>query len=250
MLENLNPLADGGVAKPITLPPNMWTLNVVCALGQATDRKGNILNPMFVFTAGIAMGLLQLFVLFLVVYDIDPSATPYTEKPAAPWKTSPLTVNCMKFVMVFFLGMSVVAEAGDAYDNFIVGVGVDKRDLLTRRFNVLFIPAFHYFITMSVILAGVSVILSCQAVPDILYNSMAIVFITQVDELFWNFISQTFEVEAEWQVMICESQMSEAQLLKKCIVMFPMLWGFCLLGRAWYRDQMPALIVRVIANAT
>lgn len=228
---------------------NLWTLNLLAAQGNAWSGRRNTenqLRPMLVFIGAIAMGLTQLFTLFLIVYDIDPAASPYTEKPSAPWKTSAVTVNCMKFVMVFFLGMAVVDEAGDAYDNYINGMGVDREKLKIPRFVVLFIPLFHYVITLFVILTGVSVILSCQAVPDILYNSMAILFITQVDEYFWGFCSRAFDIDAEWSVEL--GVVPQVKLLKKCIIMFPMLWGFCLMGRAWYRDQMPALIVRVVAK--
>jgi len=233
----------------IELAANFWTLNVVAARGRATDRKGNVISPVFVFLAAMFMGVLQVFTLFLIVYDIDPSASPYTVKPEAPWKTSAVTVNCMKFVMAFFLGMSVVAEAGDAYDNYVYGMGLDSEELLVHRFWVILVPLFHYLITLTVMVAGVSVILSCQAVPQILFNSNAILFITQVDELFWGFFERTFDIQANWVIEINESDVLEVMLLKKCIIMFPMLWGYCLLGRAWYRDQMPALIVRVLANS-
>lgn len=233
----------------VELAPNFWTLNVVAARGRATDRKGNVISPVFVFLAAMFMGLLQVFTLFLIVYDIDPSASPYTSKPEAAWKTSAVTVNCMKFVMAFFLGMSVVAEAGDAYDNYVYGMGLGSEELLVHRFWVILVPLFHYLITLTVIVAGVSVILSCQAVPQILFNSNAILFITQVDELFWGFFERTFDINADWEIEINESDVLEVVLLKKCIIMFPMLWGYCLLGRAWYRDQMPALIVRVLANS-
>lgn len=226
------------------LAPNVWALNLVASRGKALDYRGNVLSPKLVFVACLIMGFLQIVTLFLVMYDIDPAARPYTETPAAPWKKSPWTVNTMKLVMVFFLGMYVVSEAADAYDNFIIGMGVKNEDLLVPRCMVLFIPCFHYLITLSVILAGVSVVLSCQDVPNILYNSMAILFITQVDELFWGFFARTFDIDAEWGVFINESEVPEVQLLKKCLIMFPMCWGFGLLGRAWYRDQMPAQVFR------
>lgn len=238
-----------GEEKDKTLAPNIWSLSLVASHGKAKDRRGNILSPWVVFIAGVIMGLIQLLTLFLVVYDIDPTASPYTSKPGAPWKTSPFTVNCMKVVMVFFLGMYVVSEAADAYDNFILGLAMKGRELLIHWSCVLSIPVFHYLITLCVILAGVSVVLSCQDVPNILYNSMAILFITRVDELFWGFFERTFDIEADWNVQIQESDVVEVQLIKKCIIMFPMLWGFCLLGRAWYRDQMPAIIVRVLASS-
>lgn len=230
------------------LAPNVWALNLVASQGNARDHQGNVLSPMLVFMAGILMGFLQLLTLFLVVYDIDPSASPYTETPSDPWKTSPLTVNTMKVVMTFFLGMYVVSEAADAYDNFIIGIELKSEKLLAHRFFVLFIPCFHYIVTLSVILAGVCVVLSCQDVPNILYNSMAILFITQVDELFWGFFARTFDIDADWSMWIAESEAAEIKLLKKCLIMFPMCWGFSLLGRAWYRDQMPALFVRALLS--
>jgi len=237
-------LCPNGDGRSKKLKPNMWALNLVASCGQAKDRNGDVLSPKLVFIAGIIMGCLQLFTLFLVVYDIDPAADPYTDTPAVAWKTSPLTVNCMKVVMVFFLGMYVVSEAADSYDNFMLGCAVRCEDLAAHRFFVLFIPMFHYLITLSVILAGVSVVLSCQDVPRILFSSMAILFITGVDELFWGFVERTFEIEAKWQVYLNESKVVEIQFIKKFLVMFPMLWGFSLLGRAWYRDQMPALAMR------
>jgi len=237
-------LADGP-GKTKDLMPNMWALNLVASHGKALDRNGRTLSPRVVFVAAIGMGLLQILTLFLVVYDLDPGASPYTHVPGAPWKTSPLTVNTMKVVMVFFLGMYVVSEAADSYDNYLLGLGLKAESLLVHRFFVLIIPVLHYFITLCVILAGVSVVLSCQDVPDILYSAMAILFITRVDELFWGFFERTFDIHAEWKIQLHESDIAEVQLFKKCIIMFPMLWGFCLLGRAWYRAQMPALVVRV-----
>jgi len=239
-----------GEPKDKSLAPNVFSLMLVAACGEARHRQTNILSPKIVFLAGLAMGLLQFLTLFLVVYDIDPGASPYTVKPGSPWKTSPLTVNTMKVVMTFFLGMYVVSEAADAYDNFVLGMAMRSKDLLIHWWTVLFIPIFHYLITLSVILAGVSVVLSCQDVPNILYNSMAILFITRVDELFWGFFERMFDIEAEWNVKINESDVAEVQMMKKCIIMFPMVWGFSLLGRAWYRDQMPALVVRVIASGS
>lgn len=224
------------------LKPNVWALSLISSCGQAHDTHGNLLSPTLVFVAGIVMGVLQLLTLFLVVYDIDPSSSPYTEKPAVPWKTSPLTVNCMKVVMVFFLGMYVVSEAADAYDNYVLASAVNER-LLVPKSWVLFIPTFHYLVTLSVILAGVSVVLSCQDTPTILFSSMAILFITGVDELFWGFFERTFDIQAKWHVHVNESAVPKGQLVKKCIIMFPMAWGFCLLLRAWYRDQMPAVLL-------
>jgi len=231
------------------LAPNVFSLMLIAARGEARDRKRHILSPKLVFVAGLAMGLIQFLTLFLVVYDIDPGARPYTVKPGSPWKTSPLTVNTMKVCMTFFLGMYVVSEAADAYDNFVLGVAMRSKELLIHWWTVVFIPVFHYLITLSVILVGVSVVLSCQDVPTILYNSMAVLFITRVDELFWGFFERMFDIEAEWNIKINESDVAEIQLIKKCIIVFPMLWGFCLLGRAWYRDQMPALVVRVMASS-
>jgi hypothetical protein len=226
------------------LAPNMWALCAITSHGKAKTRRGKPLSPLLIYLAACGMGLLQLLTLSLVVYDIDPSASPYTIKPAAPWKETAHTVNCMKFIMVFFLGMHVFSEAADAYDNLIIGMGLTDEELLVSRCVVLFIPLYHYLVTLAVILCGVSVVLSSQDVPNILYSSMAILFITQVDELFWQFFCRTFSVNADWNVKINDSRIARAQLLKRCIIMFPMMWGFAILGKAWYRDQMPALIVR------
>jgi hypothetical protein len=242
---------DAGVAPGNELHENFWALNLIASIGNARDVQGGTISPWLIFWGAIFMGMIQSVTLLTVMYDIDPAAKPYTEIPTAPWKESALTVNLMKFIMVFYLGLSVVAEAGDAHDNATSAWHVDEELLLIPRSFVLFIPVFHYLVTLNVIMAGTSVILSCQAVPEILACAMAILFITQVDELLWYFFQKTFDVyvDDEWRVpMPDESETKESldknekkwKLAKKVVILFPMAWGFCLLGRAWYRKQMPA----------
>merc|ERR1719440_357681 len=129
----------------------------------------------------------------------------------------------MKFIMVFYLGLSVVRESGDAYDNYLCAMNVPKDYLFVHRFFVLFIPVCHYMVTLIVILAGVSVILSCQAVPQILACAMAILFITEVDELLWSFFKRLFDVTVVWRIPFNEDEGDENRVqlvLKRCLVLF------------------------------
>merc|ERR550514_1688547 len=72
--------------------------------------------------------------------------------------------------------------------------------LTVSRCLPIFVPIFQYVVLLGVVWGGVSVILSCQAVPDILYNSLAITFIVCVDELFYEFVQKVFDVDTELSI--------------------------------------------------
>merc|ERR1740121_993927 len=106
----------------------------------------------------------------------------------------------MKFMMVFFLSLSVVAEASAACNAFGVAIELPKHAVLGRM-PTSAIPIFHYVITLFTILCGVCVVLSCQAVTAILFNSLAILFVTQVDELFYKVLDQ-FGLVVDWNIAL------------------------------------------------
>merc|ERR1711977_605143 len=122
-------------------------------------------------------GFLQVFTVFLIVHDLDPTAAPVTTHPSSPWVKRPWTVNCMKWIMVTFLTVGLTNEAFQAAQIFKASLKVSAARLTVPRLLPLFMPAFQYCVLLGVVWGGVSVILSCQATPDILFNSLAITFI-------------------------------------------------------------------------
>merc|ERR1719296_265763 len=145
--------------------------------------------------------MLQLFVLFLVVHDIDPYATPVTTVPSSPWVKNAWSVNCMKWIMVTFLGVFMVREAAD-FRMLMESILITCRSRLTiPKACLMFLAVFQYVILMMIIWGGVTAVLSFQAVPDILYSSMSITFIAKVDDAFFTMVSQVFDIEADFTIV-------------------------------------------------
>merc|ERR550514_487409 len=67
---------------PLELPENMWSLNLVSAVGQAKCPWGHEqrhVPPCLVGLISICMGLMQLFTIYLIVHDLQPDARPVTD---------------------------------------------------------------------------------------------------------------------------------------------------------------------------
>jgi len=182
------------------VPENLWALNLIAAVGQSTYGSHSV-SAVAITLLSTVMGCLQLFVLFLVVHDIDPNADPVTSKPSSPWVKSTWSVNCMKWVMVTFLGVFMVREAGDCRMLIEAIIHTNKRRLSEPKFLLFFSAGFQYLILIMIIWGGVTAVLSFQAVPDILYSSMSITFIAKVDEAFFTMVSQIFDLEAEFTIV-------------------------------------------------
>lgn len=203
------------------VPENLWALNLIAAIRQAKYGRFYV-NAKVVTALSVFMGCLQLFVLFLVVHDIDPNADPVTSKPSSPWVKSTWSVNCMKWVMVTFLGVFMVREAGDVRMLLEAIIMTHSERLSTSKTLLYFTSAFQYLILIMIIWGGVTAVLSFQAVPDILYSSMSITFIAKVDEAFFTMVSQVFDIKAEFTIIhrekadigssprLCPSPRSEA----------------------------------------
>jgi hypothetical protein len=189
------------------------------------------------------MGLMQLSALAFILEGIDPHASPWTTTPSAHWVESGTSVNCMKFIMVSFLGLSVTTEASGCYRNCVSAAQhkpEEEKDSSPINFAIL-VPCFHYLITLGTVLGGVAVVLSCQQTPSILYNSLAILFITQVDEVVYKYCNEMFGLKVDWVIPVPITDVSEwkPMLMRQVVVAVPMLWAYALLGRAWYTNTMP-----------
>lgn len=243
---------DNDLGPADTLAKNIWSLNLVAALGQAKYPSGRTIHPKLVLLVSLFMATLQVFALFLVVDSVDPSAHPITTVPTTPWKTAQhaWTVNSMKWVMVTFLGMSVVSEAGDAQKVFINALMVERHRLRTSRWHPMMTAGLHYVINIGVVIVGVSVILACQDVPSILYNSLAITFINRFDDTTHEFMEKVFGIDCDFEVRYAVwDEPVWLEVFESFVVLLPCLWAFFLIGRAWCNDEMPSVLLAWLMSA-
>lgn len=235
------------------LAESMWSMNLVAAASQAKlPRHQYVISPLLTLFISVVMAMSQVFTIFLVVDSMDPMATPITTMPATPWKdaSQAWTVNCMKWMMITFLGMGAICESRDAMTVFMTAIEIDSRRLSIGRWLPLFTPCLHYFVTMGVVTCGVSVILSCQDVPSILYNSLAICFINELDGTFCKFFHCVFGIESDFLIVHKDLDNDGVpdvwvkplwvDLLERFVVLLPTIYAFFLVGRAWHTNQSPA----------
>mmetsp|Transcript_7907 Transcript_7907/g.23461 ORF Transcript_7907/g.23461 Transcript_7907/m.23461 type:complete len:433 (-) Transcript_7907:226-1524(-) len=186
--------------KEVELPGNMWTLNLVSAISQAKIGK-HFVNGYLTCFLTLGMASLQIFALFLVVHDINPDATPVTTVPKDSWIEGGWSVNTMKWLMVTFMCLLMVTEAGEFRDNVTCILETNSHRLNVSRLFLASICSFQYIIMLFVIWGGVAAVLSFQSVPDILYSSMSITYISKVDEAFYIMLMQLLDVEADFVVV-------------------------------------------------
>ncbi|CAK0876721.1 unnamed protein product [Prorocentrum cordatum] len=151
-------------------------------------RGEDVFHEKPVFICNLLLGALQMFTIFLLVHDIDPNADPVTEVPSSPWKRTTWSVNCMKWIQVTFMATALASEVSQAMQLFTLAVVMDAESFLVHRAFLMLMAAGQYVVTLWVLFGGVAVVLSFQAVPDILYSSMAIVFVNSIDDLMYQFV--------------------------------------------------------------
>lgn len=239
------------------LEHDFWSFCLVTSYGQAHDWKGRKAKPVPWHFIAFAMGTVQLFMLGLILHDLNPLATPWTTKPSAPWLETGSSVNCMKFFMILFQMLPVTIEASGACKNFMSAVCIDPERISGPTCFPMIIACFHYVVTLGTVLGAVSVVLSCQQTPSVLYNSLAILFVTQFDETMFKFFNEILGLHVDWEVPV-SIQAADAgmqwkeKFLRHMMVGFPLMWAFSILGRAWYTNMMPvsgilgAQIIRAI----
>jgi len=189
--------------KTLDLPENIWSLNLVASVGQAHFAGGKHLLPVPVaFASTVVLGVMQVLTIFLIVHDVNQNADPVTVKPSTPWLHKAWTVNTMKWCMILFLLVGLSNDASQCGTVMKAAFKVRDSQLTVPRWTTLAIPAFQFLVLMGVVWGGVSVILSCQAVPDILYNSLAITFVVNADELFYDFFMRTMDLDPDLQILI------------------------------------------------
>jgi len=244
------------------LPHNTWALILIASIGQAKFSNGRPIPAWLVCIVAVFMGAIQLAALFLMCHDLDPTSEPLTVQPSTPYG-SVWTVNSMKVIMTIFMVVALVSEAGQCQKVFCQGLAVHESRLTAPRWVPLLSSFAQYIIAMAVVWAGVSVILSFQAVPDIIYSSMSIMCISNVDEMFFECMDAVLGIEADFVVkpntcekIKCRKGSVEEIAMKaegdfhydlpgsvnfvmKFLLAFPVLFGVFLFLRAWYTGFMP-----------
>jgi len=254
--------------RQVCMPRNLWAFLVVVALGQAKVHRHDFPRAA-AFLITMMSSFVQLAAVSLLVYDIDPKASPWTTDPDARWKTSGMSVNYMKGVQIVFLIAALVPEVGQSLSVFqAVFLVRDRTHELRIPSAVLIAMGFlQYCITMWTLFGGVSVVLSFQNTPDIIYSSMAITFISAADDTFYLFFEQIADIDANFTVTeTVESAALEwppeqrrgkmrlhhkdlpywSIMAMKTMSVFPLVWAVFLLSRAWYTNIMPSERVRTI----
>mmetsp|Transcript_65027 Transcript_65027/g.179689 ORF Transcript_65027/g.179689 Transcript_65027/m.179689 type:complete len:393 (+) Transcript_65027:2-1180(+) len=182
------------------LPRNLWSLILVSAVGQVKVGK-TVLDARWAVALSMVIGLMQVVTLFLVVHDINPAATPVTVVSSASWIKSCWSVNMMKWLMVSFLSIDLSKDSSESRTLLQGIMETNRRRLQLPRSVLCSVCSLQYIIVIMVVWCGVSAVLSFQAVPDILYSSMAVTFLSRADEAVYELINQVFNIKADFVIV-------------------------------------------------
>jgi hypothetical protein len=267
------------------LPENIWSLNLLSSIGQADiqhtwgSRKVSYsLRPALVAAISVIMSAAQVFGLYCVIHDLDPSSTPVTSKAASPWVHDVWTINFMKWFMVAILSINAVGEAGQCRTVVTATIETNWHRLRVPRCMTLSVVLMQYVVLLLMLFVGISAVLSLNDVPNIIFSSMAITFITQTDELLFEMLHQVLDLEINFMIVhgleyttasnttgsLVHYKDNNRLSLKKMktpwltedqfmanpipvwvdvfchfLVTLPMFWGLLLISRAFATNVMP-----------
>lgn len=159
----------------------------------------------------------------------------------------------MKWIMITLLSMGLTSEAAQCENTLRSSIRVSHGQLNIARFVPIAMCVAQYLILCGVVFGGVAVILSCQGVPDILYNSLAITFIVGVDDLCCVFFSKCFQLKLNFEIEFQghthdedsaeEDEEHEMPPLLEAIfnimLTFPLALAYVIAGIAVASDKMP-----------
>jgi len=234
---------DEGDPLSVEVDENMWALVLVVALGNAKTRNGYVIPFGLVVFMALFMGCLQMAALAFIMRDVDPLADTMTRTPSSP-HGSVMSVNAMKVVMAVIMLTAITGEAGQCQK--IWQMTLCAKELRVPNWIPQSVAIFQYAIAILTVFASVSVILSFQSVPDIVYSSMSILCITGVDEIFYSAFQTAFKFNADFELQ--EDQMVEKgrrefslryHFVAEFFAVFPIIVGMFLFSRAWYTGIMP-----------
>lgn len=252
-------IADGEEKEDtFELDANIWALNFVSAIGQAEYENGERVTPFFTGAISLFMCSIQYVALGLMIGAIFPGAKPWTTEPASPWLKGEngATVNTMKFLMTIFLAVGQVGEVSQSRRVLSIATSiVGKYEYVCPYYAwIPIVGAFcQYVVAIIVIWGGIATVLSFQTVPDIVYSSMSVVFITSADEMFADALLKVLDIKADFEIPIQPVELPKGGssedpykhqptwkfLLLKFLQVFPAMLAGQFLLRAWYTGVMP-----------
>lgn len=225
------------------LPESMWSLTLLAAVGQVKWSGGSLVSMWLIVFICVVMGIAQILAIFLIIHDLNPEASPITTPETTPyeWVERTWTVNSLKWIMITFLSMSLTSEARQCESTLRSSILLSHGRLNTLP---IMMCLSQYVILCAVVFGGVSVILSCQGVPDILFNSMAITFVVRVDDLCCVFISKSLALQLDFEYKDAEDHDRDhvSPLVKKILkamVPAPLGLAYVIAAIAFCSDSMP-----------
>jgi len=243
------------IRKAPELNEDLWSFFFIVCLDKAHTNSGLSIPVWIAGLGNLWMGGMQVFVVFLLVHDINPHATPITHEPSSPWKESTWSVNLMKWIQVVFMAIALASEISAAMKLFANSVLVDPERLRVHRAWPMINAVGQYAVALWVLFGGVSVVLSFHAAPDILYSSMAIIFVSNIDDFMYQYMECVFELEIDFEVFDDDNPPCRPTtepnfwpewlpLIYRVVSVFPLLFAVFLIGQAWYTNEMPNRWIR------
>jgi len=215
----------------VDLHETIWALILVAAAGQARFSNGWKVPVVVVAILALAIGALQVVILWILVNDIDMNTKPISDHA---------TVNVMKWCMVLVICMSVVGDLEECKLIVLAIFKIDIRKLSVGRWLPAFVAFWQYAISVYVVRAGCQVVLSFDRAPDIVYSSLAVTFLTHIDNLAFNFVDTVLNLEVDLKIDM--GNMKPLPKLFTSTVMFagffPMLLAGFLTSRAFLTNEM------------
>lgn len=262
------------------LPKNVWSLIVAANLKQVRIKRriGMVslsmeLGVAFAIIAALFVVVLQVLILYALVLDLNPDAGVVVTKSARPWIHSTWSVNFIKWFMMMFICAGQVDEAYQSMQ--IVKASLVIHENRNRvHYLVVMVMGFMQYLTMLwTVLTGLAVVLNFDTVADTIYSSMAIGFVSNLDDIVYNLMVVLLDLEVDFKVDLHEHRPEDTwapsdlapsdsgedvgakasvvavdvQILPAWLdgilhflVASPLIWGLYIAAHAWSTNTMPS----------
>jgi hypothetical protein len=229
------------VPQELELPQTMWSMIVLSAIGQVQTENGQPVSAYVIFATAVLTSMVQLAILLLLLTDIDPNAKPVVVHPVNEWGGA-WTVNTMKWLMAIVLCVALSSELHEIKTNLKGSWFLNPSRIQTNKMLLPASAAIQYIVTLCVVWAAMSVILSFQTCPDIIYSSLAITFVSTIDDMYYTFTCTAFDLEVDFLIKFKSKDRQLPRWLHftlKLAGLFPLLLGIYLVARAFHTGHMP-----------
>jgi len=233
----------------LEMPASMYALTLLSAINQATFENGTRIPTLAVVVVCIPMAGVQLLILYLLLFDLDMHQDPVTRIPTPPSSTA-WTVNCMKWLMMVVLSMQSVSEVDQAKRVVEGAYRLNVERFQAWRSCALFAAVLQYFVTICLVYTGAAVILNFRNSPDIIFCTLSLTFVSNVDDIVYGFFDASFDLEIDQNVQIREDDVPFSSIpywviaTKRFASMFPLLLGYFVFEDACTTHVMPTATMR------